>query len=105
MHLIKRAMPWRMLGFGFGGGESGDHDSDKENQAESPPLESPPWVKRQRVNQEDLVSSPEPNGNLLSVFQPKEVQETSHANLVKSIRYVPAPFSLKIKYTVFVLFQ
>ena len=94
MHLIKRVMPWRMLGFGFGGGESGDHDSDKENKAESPPPESPPWVKRQRVNQEDCESSPEPNGNLLSVFLSKEVQETSHANLVKSIRYVPAPSSL-----------
>ena len=54
-----------MLGFGFGAGETCDEDGDKENQPKSP-TSTPPWLKRQKVTEDN--------------------QDSSHSNLVKSIR-------------------
>ena len=51
-----------MLGFGFGAGETCDEDGDKENQPKSQ-TSTPPWLKRQKVT-----------------------EDSSHSNLVKSIR-------------------
>ena len=75
MFLLKRARGLRMFGFGLGGGGGSEKEEPEPiGQPESPPQSTPPWLKRQKVTEND------------------ENKENSQNNLVESIRCV---FSFK----------
>ena len=86
MNLFKR-VNWGMFGLGFGPGQPAD-DQNKEN--EPPPLQTPPWVKKQKVIESDRVHHPGPSVSLCPpvILTGGTLQDNSHTNLVQKIRFV-----------------